>query len=535
LKKSPEKETAPGRWRTADEKLGRLLMAESGHGTEGLTEEELAAVGARRFERADPETREAIVRLALRLRSPLTAKELVAKAGPQLPLDTLATLAALLPLAGGQPAWLEGAPALRDAIEASGGGPALDPEREADRLADLPPELRAPALRALARKAGEAAVPIAAALARRAPELRLEIAEWLTAVPAQATADLLIRFLSETTDKSDVKALRRLLQRLRQAGVAFELPKEGEPIFRPAERARPEAHVSGIDAHGARLVFLVQPRMPTGLHLFEALLSDERGLLEFRAYETQRRGVDKFLEALRERPALLLTEVDPRHARALLAEAMEGNVRSGTRLPPGASELRPIWDAGDGSAEAESPASPQPPSTSAGPGRGTPGGSAAGDEASRSALASSARLLEHEAFKGWYADPDLVKPTIDRIHDAASSKIVLSPLQKQERLASMVREATEEIFAAGRPQDHRGRYARRLAEMAMLLSLRGETEPALEARAASEHLADPGSKASLNPFAYALVEKTLVILTRDEEERERKSKEEEPPSLIVKP
>ena len=99
----------------------------------------------------------------------------------------------------------------------------------------------------------------------------------------------------------------------------------------------------------------------------------------------------------------------------------------------------------------------------------------------------------------------------------------------------MVREATEEIFTPGRPQDHRGRYARRLAEMALLLSLRGETEPALQAKAASDHLANPDSKASLNPFAYALVEKTLVILTRAEEEQERTSKQEEAPSLIVKP
>jgi len=56
-----------------------------------------------------------------------------------------------------------------------------------------------------------------------------------------------------------------------------------------------------------------------------------------------------------------------------------------------------------------------------------------------------------------------------------------------------------------------------------------------QARAAADHLADAASRASMNPFAYALVEKTLTILTRDEEEREKKAKEREEASFIVKP
>ena len=520
MKKTTSKDAAPGRWRAAEEKLTRLLQADAGPGTEGLTEEELSIVSARRFDKADAETRRSLVRLALRLRSPLTAKALVAKAGPALDLDTLASLAELAGLAGESPAWLSDVPAIREeivgviaALKTGGGATAVE---KAPRFASLPPELRGAALRSLTQGAGEAVVPLAREIARQDPGIAVEVADAIASVASDSVGALLLEFLGGAEDRLVVKSLRRAIQRLRQSGIRVELPKEGEPVFKPAERAKPEAFVTGIDAHGARLVFLVQPRSPHGLNLFEALTTEDRGLVEFRAYETHRRGVDRFLHALRERSPLLLTATEPAHARWLVAEAMERNVHSGTRLPAGASELRLLWDTG------EQPAAPAPEAVSR-----------VAD--SDSALASSAKLMEHESFKGWYVDPDLLKPALEKIHDAGSSRIVLTPLQKNERLAAVVREATDEIFATGGPDSLRARYARRLLEMAHLFTLRNDSDTARQARSAADHLGKPDSRPSLNPFAYALVEKTLTILARDEEEREKKAKKEAEASLLVKP
>ncbi len=522
MKKLTDKDTAHGRWRAAEEKLARLLQADAGPGTEGLTEEELSIVSARRFDKADAETRRALVRLALRLRSPLTAKTLVAKASSNLDLDTLASLAELIDLAGDAPPWLARVPGLRKEIEETVASVRADSESagqvRASQFVSLPAALRGPALRSLIREGGETMVPLAREIARQDPGIVVQVADAMASVASESVGALLLDLLRGTEDKQVVKSLRRAIQRLRQVGIKVEMPREGEPVFRPTERAKPEAHVTGIDAHGARLVFLVQPRLPHGLHLFEALVTDERGLVEFRAYETHRRGVDRFLDALRDQGPLLLTATEPSHARWIMAEAMERNVRSGTRLPAGASELRPLWDAGE---EAAAPAQEA--------------ASRVADAEAGSALASCANLLEHESFKGWYVDPDLLNPALEKLKDAASSKIVLAPLQKKERLAAVVREATDQIFAAGGPDSLRARYARRLSEMTHIFSLRDEAALARQARGAADHLANPDSRPSLNPLAYALVEKTLTILSRDEEERQKKVAEGADASLVMKP
>lgn len=522
MKKAREKIGQPGRWREADEKLSRLLAAGGGAGTEGLTEEELAAVSDRRFDKSDADTRHGIIRLALKLRSPLMAKRILDKA-VDLDLDSIAEITALAPLAEDAPEWLLRAPEAKESMARLAGalecGEAVDAGREGELFAGMPSPLRRAAFESLARAVGEKIVPVARALTQRDPGLAETIAEWVADIPSPAVADYLLELLAVTSDKKQVKAIRRGIQNLRRRGIQVDLPQAGAPVYRPAEPAEPAAFVTGIDGHGARLIFLAQPRRPQGLHLFEALISDEKGLVELNAYETQRRGLEKFMGSLQERASLLLAETTPGHARHLIGAAMERNVRSGTQLPKGATELRAYWDVGD---DAPVPLAEERLA-------------AIRSDEDGSALAASLRLLDHEAFRGWYVAPDLVQPYVERARDASSSQIVLTPMQKNERLAGLVREATDAIFAPGGEEALRSRYAQRMREMAYLLQVRGETEPAAQARAVADRLVAPGASASMTPFVYALVEKTVAILTRDEDEKEKKAKDEGESPLIVKP
>lgn len=523
MKKGREKEAQPGRWRAAEEKLAKLLSDESVTGTEGLTEEELATVSGRVFDRAGNETRQGIIRLAQKLRSPLMAERLIAKAGERAELGILTALAGLSALAESAPAWIGEAPDVEKAVlklsEDLQSGATVDAEAESARLAAMAEPLRWSALHALVRTAGEAIVPVARALALRDPSLAAPVAEAVSEISSQTVADFLVDLLSQTEDKKLGKSLRRSLQRLRQHGIKVELPQQGAPVYKPPAPVTAEAYVTGIDGQGARLVFLAQPRAPHGLSLFEALISEEKGLLEFNAYETQRRGLEKFMRSLRERPSLLLAATTTAHARYLIGAAMERNISSGARLPQGASELRPYWDEGD-----------EPPAP-----LGEEALAAVGSDDDGSALAASDKLLENEAFKGWYMDPDLVGPYVERAREAAGSRIVLNALQKRERMAGLIREATDALFADPAEAGLRGRYAQRLREMAWLLHAQGEGEAATRAKAVYDRLADPKATPSMTPFLYALVEKTVSILTRDEEEKEKKTKEEEGPSVIVKP
>ncbi len=307
MKKVREKEAQPGRRRVAEEKLAKLISDESVTGTEGLTEEELATVSARVFDRAESETRQAIIRLAQKLRSPMMAERLIAKAGARAELGLLTALAGLAELAESAPEWIGEAPDVQRAVEKLSeelrGGVTVDAEAESARLLAMAEPLRWAALHALVRSAGEAIVPVAHALALRDPSLAAPVAEAVSEISSQSVADFLVDLLSQTQDKKLGKSLRRSLQRLRQHGIKVELPQQGAPVYKPPEPVTAEAYVTGIDGQGARLVFLAQPRAPHGLSLFEALVSEEKGLIEFNAYETQRRGLEKFMESLRERPS----------------------------------------------------------------------------------------------------------------------------------------------------------------------------------------------------------------------------------------
>lgn len=522
-KKSREKDGQPGRWRAAEAKLTKLLSDDRVTGTEGLTEEELATVSGRVFDRADRETKLAIVRLAEKLRSPLMAEQLLARAADHPELGLLAALAPLAGLAGAAPEWLAAAPDAQKAIaqisEAYRRGDAVDPAAESARLAAMPAPLRRPAFEALVAAAGEAIVPLARALVGLEPAMAAPVAAAISDVASQAVADFLRDLLSEAHDKTLSKSLRRSLQRLRQHGIKVELPQAGAPVYRPPAPVTAEAFVTGVDGQGARIVFLAQPRAPHGLSLFEALISEEKGLLEFNAYETQHRGLEKFMDSLREKPSLLLGSTSPSHARFLIGAAMERNMASGTRLPRGASELRATWDAGDEAAAA----------------LGEDALAAIGADDDGSALAASEKLLAHEAFKGWYVSPDVVAPYVERTREAADSRIVLNPLQKRERQAGLIREATDALFADNAEGTLRARYAARLREMAYLLNIHGDADAARQARAVAERLADPAASPSMTPFLYALVEKTVSVLTRDEEGKDKKTNEEEDASVIVKP
>ena len=81
------------------------------------------------------------------------------------------------------------------------------------------------------------------------------------------------------------------------------------------------AFVSSLDPRGTRLAYLAEPNPSGGARLFEVLIDDLRGIVDFELYAAGRSKVREFVKRLRSRPGLFVVETSPAAARALIARA----------------------------------------------------------------------------------------------------------------------------------------------------------------------------------------------------------------------
>ena len=106
------------------------------------------------------------------------------------------------------------------------------------------------------------------------------------------------------------------------------------------------------------------------------------------------------------------------------------------------------------------------------------------------------------------------------------SKLVLSPIQKQERIVKVYSDAAEQLF----DEERRLLYQKRLEEMAYIIYRQGDEEKARVCFATSLSLKDNNMPSSHNPFLVGLIERSVTSALQEEEERGKEN-----PSFIIKP
>ena len=138
----------------------------------------------------------------------------------------------------------------------------------------------------------------------------------------------------------------------------------------------------------------------------------------------------------------------------------------------------------------------------------------------------SRQLLDEPELRFWFLDEEWVRPYLLQIDEAKSSRLVLNPAQKEERLAAIVRDAVK-AFSLG---DIGSVLQRRMEDMALYFLETGRKASAELSLAVAAHIAagDPG------PFDVAFligwVQKSFGFYLSQE-----KSKEAAEPSFIIKP
>ncbi len=336
---------------------------------------------------------------------------------------------------------------------------ALDTPGGLPNLSGYSPAVLERALQLLVKHHGAGTVPLLRALADRAPA------------------------------KAIRKAAKRAIYRLAQAGIAL-LPSPGtptEPVVRRRADEPVRAWLSGIDGTGSRAVWILfEGGLGGQLRLCSLILNDEVGILESAGGSITRKRLEAELRLLREHQKLPWVETDPRRACALVGEALALHARVGTDPPAEFSRWRPLF--------AGAPARPADDEPTA-------------SELNQQLLDRSVELLELPELAGWFVDPGGIHEDTLALLQARESRLVLSDRTKADRETAIVDAVIDKQFTP----EARRRWARRLAEMALIFRATDREETARLAGGVAVALADDHRSARHIPFVRALAMRGLEM------------------------
>jgi hypothetical protein len=300
------------------------------------------------------------------------------------------------------------------------------------------------------------------------------------------------------------REVRRALFRLHQRGI--------EPPAQAEEKTREQARAAGLtamlspaDREGVRIVWLNHSQMGGRIRRLFGLESRDEGLLAAETAELTRRELKSELEQLERNAGMKMIEADPRLADFILCdayrrtpEAKRGKVGSFLALrseitgtPPPAELRHPIYD--ELAAEALQEPSPD--------------------------------LLKERELLEWRLPDAVIRPYVDEINRSEESVIVVSALQKRERVNEILERALGEILGG----ESGARIRRTFEDIAYFMLKSGRREQAGWAAAAAAILRD-GGDVKRSAFFQTWLRTQLGALFAEEQERAA-----EEPRLIMTP
>ena len=101
--------------------------------------------------------------------------------------------------------------------------------------------------------------------------------------------------------KAGKKLLRKALHRMRTSGVEMSAPEVAQPAatrLSEVADAIDGSYLTSVDPRGSVLMFLVEANPVGGARLFQVMLDERRGVLEFDVYSTGRSKTRSFLRKL---------------------------------------------------------------------------------------------------------------------------------------------------------------------------------------------------------------------------------------------
>lgn len=328
-----------------------------------------------------------------------------------------------------------------------------------------------------------------------------------------SAAEALARLEKEAAEKEIKKEIRRSLFRLAQKGISVFRSAHAETSTRRtilSWEVEIEGYLSSVDGGGGRLVWLAKPQAGSGIQLLQGMVSDREGLQQVGGTVIRRKNLRQMIHEIKEKHGVTMISIPWEYGDQVLYEANEKRKALGHGSVENFSSLRAVFTSGRPK-ELSHPIYDRVSSKEA--------QSGAWRELSR-------QVLDEPEFRPWILDEDWVRPYLQQLQEAQESRLVLNPLQKEERLAGIVREAVRTIFAGEGVKI----LQRRMEDMALYLVETGRRDKAKLALAVALQFkhGDPGLLDI--SFLTGLAQKSFAFYTSQEE-----TENEKEPSLIVKP
>lgn len=296
------------------------------------------------------------------------------------------------------------------------------------------------------------------------------------------------------------RELRRALFKLRQRGIEptpGETPQsEISAVAAPASEIGLSALLSPADGDGARVIWIMKARPGAGLRRLWGLVSERDGLFGINLANLNRKELRHERTDLERRAGVSMIEADWRVADFILCDAWRrtpeshrGEVRNffamRTELiaqsPP--NDLKhPVYD----------------------------------EFAAELAHEPSADLMKEPEIAAWPIAPAIVKPYADEIAGLRNSVIVLSRVQQEERVVTVVERAIAELLVG----ELGTRLRRHLEDTAYYFARTGRDAQAAWAAAAAARLRD-GADLKRGAFFQAFMRAQLGAIIAEEEQHQR--------------
>ena len=307
------------------------------------------------------------------------------------------------------------------------------------------------------------------------------------------------------------REVRRALYRLKQHGIdapastAAAASTSHDNATEKTEKSEKTAMLSPIDSEGARIVWIVKPRVQGGVIRLWALISEREGLVGAQNTGLSRRELKSEREELERRAQVKLVDADWSVADFIACEAWRNTPESRRGHVGNFLTLRSELIAS------------APPTALLHPVYAELAAEAAGEP--------SVELLKEPELLEWRIPDAILKPYVEEIGRAGESVIVLNPLHKQERVNAVIDRATAELLTG----DNGRAVQRRLEDIAYYMARVGRRTQAGWAAAAAARLRD-GIDATKVLFFQAFIRTQLGTVAAAEQQ-----KAEDEPRLIMTP
>ncbi len=293
----------------------------------------------------------------------------------------------------------------------------------------------------------------------------------------------------QNNGKEIEKILKKKAHALKQKGIKidFDVKKEKKTsVLKKVTLPDPRAFISRIDAEGYRLIFLIKPVTAYETKIFNIVTNDMKGLQKLEVTNAFRKETQLFIEKLLADTRAEFIETKPENAVFLVEEACRITEEQGSEVNATIEQMKKlfsdvialrkqayIYDVLDEEAVLQQ----------------------------QERASNVEELFDDSDIVFWFVLSDIAKEHWEKLSNAAYSPLVLSDIQKQERVQQLHVETAQQFFT----EQRRRIFKRRLEELAFFHYSKGRKEEAEQALYAGCSLTSPDFLAEKNNFCMEMI------------------------------